>query len=199
MTTLLYQKHFTALSKSLLAKLKPCYIARQQNCFFNYIYTIYICDCECDRDCISFQPPCGIMTWLYQFSPTVWDRTFSAWNFIPHSQTLFVTSTFLVQSMRKLKLSKLTCTPFSFIIAWSVININFRKQKLLSWNDWQNLLKVQSPEFNFRCCHPFTTAKVKYCIIEWKYLTVLTVRWLPGGGGTPHMKGVGCSSSRFGV
>ena len=29
-----------------------------------------------------------------------------------------------------------------------------------------------TPEFNFRCGHPFTTAKVKYCIIEWKYLTV---------------------------
>ena len=34
------------------------------------------------------------------------------------------------------------------------------------------LLKVQSPEFNFRCGHRFTTAKVKHCIIEWKNLTV---------------------------
>ena len=34
------------------------------------------------------------------------------------------------------------------------------------------LLKVQSPEFNFRCGHRFTTAKVKHCIKEWKYLTI---------------------------
>ena len=79
----------------------------------------------------------------------------------------------------EIKTIKINMYPFFLyhrMISYEYKFINFRKQKLLSWNDWPNLLKVQSPEFNFRCGHPFTTAKVKHCIIEWKYLTIRRLR-----------------------